>query len=168
VSAQRFRAALLPSRSRGLAAVELALVVPLFMFLMIGTEELARALYQYNTLTKAVRDSAQYLARNAVTPAGVVSITDADELAAENLVKYGNPTGEGSKLLPNFGEGASGASDTVVAVAVIVAPSLTANYVTVTATYAFRPLLGLIPAFGAAGDVAAPGTFSASATMRGL
>lgn len=148
-------------RARGFAAVELALIAPFFLFLMFGTAELGRALYEYNTLTKAVRNGAQYLARNAVTPAGVVD-TDAYAAAARNLVVYGNPAGSGSELL----KGMKVADVTVTEVTV--APSATPNYVKVTATYKFQPLFAMIPSFGTGNDVTPPGTFSASVTMVGL
>lgn len=147
--------------AHGLAAVELALIAPFFLFLMVGTAELGRALYEYNTLTKAVRTGAQYLARNAVTPAGVVDTGDY-EAAAKNLVVYGNPAGSGSAIL----NGMKVADVTVTELTA--APSGTPNYVQVTATYKFLPAFAVIPSFGTGNDVTPPGTFSASVRMRGL
>jgi Flp pilus assembly protein TadG len=146
---------------RGLAAVELALIAPFFLFLMVGTAELGRALYEYNTLTKAVRNGAQYLARHAVTAAGIVN-TAPYETAAKNLVVYGDPTGNSSALLKDM------KTDDVTVTALTVAPSATPNYINVTATYKFQPAFAIIPSFGTGNDVTPPGTFSASVTMRGL
>lgn len=47
----------------GAAAVELALLLIPMLILILGVAEFGRALYQYNTLTKAVRDAARYLSQ---------------------------------------------------------------------------------------------------------
>lgn len=47
---------------KGLAAVEMTLVLPLLIFLFIATAEIGRMLYQYNTLTKAQRNGVRLLA----------------------------------------------------------------------------------------------------------
>lgn len=151
-----------PARSRGLAAVELALLIPMFLFLVYGTAELGTALYQYTTLTKAVRGGAQYLARASVT-AGVVAPTAAQLTTARNLVVYGQPTASGSAILPGL------STTDVLITPQAVAPSLTPNYVTVSASYVFQSRFGgFIPALGLADDVAAPGTFTASLRVRGI
>lgn len=46
---------------RGAVAVEFALVLIPLLVLMMGVVEYGRALFQYNTLAKAVRDSARFL-----------------------------------------------------------------------------------------------------------
>lgn len=48
---------------RGAAAVEFALVLIPLVLLVFGVAEFGRALYQYNTLAKAVRDSARMLSQ---------------------------------------------------------------------------------------------------------
>ena len=115
----------------GLAAVELALLLPVFAFLMTATFEVGRALYQFNTLTKAVRDSAQYLARYGVV-AGVLNPTPAEVTTARNLVVYGTPVTGGTTLLPGMDP------NDVKFLYQAIAPSLTNNYVTVRATYPFK------------------------------
>lgn len=47
----------------GVAAVEMALLLGPLLLLALGVTELGRAVYQYNTLTKAVRDGARYLSQ---------------------------------------------------------------------------------------------------------
>ncbi len=47
---------------RGLAAVEMTLVLPLLLLLFLATAEIGRMLYQYNTLTKAQRDGVRLIA----------------------------------------------------------------------------------------------------------
>lgn len=48
-------------RQRGIAAVELAIVLPLLLTIVFGVTELGRAMYQYDALTKAARSAARYL-----------------------------------------------------------------------------------------------------------
>lgn len=148
---------------RGVAAVELALLMPIFLLIGYATAEYGRALYQFNILSKSVRDGAQYLARFG-TVAGVMSPTAAQLTVARNLVVYGAPTSTGSTLLP----GMTTANVTITPVAV--APSITANYIEVSATYTFAASFGtLIPTFGlAGGDLDEPGAYVATIRMRGL
>lgn len=147
--------------AQGLAAVELALLVPIFLFLMAGTAEFGRALYQFNTLSKSVRDGAQYLARYGVlTGTQILAPTDAQLAIAKNLVVYGQPVA-GSTLLPGM------TTSNVTIVAQTVAPSATANYIQITATFTFQSMFsGIIPGFGVL--AAAPGTFTATIRMKGL
>lgn len=72
-------------RQRGVAIIECALVLPLFILLTFAVVDFGRALYQYNTLTKAVRDAARYL---SMFPAGSAEHVT----AAQNLILYGSPT----------------------------------------------------------------------------
>lgn len=77
------------SRHKGVALVEFALILPFLLVLTLVVTEYSRALYQYNTLTKSVRDAARYL---STQPPG-------QKIAqAKNLVVYGNLTGAGSPL----------------------------------------------------------------------
>lgn len=69
--------------------VEFALVLPLLLILTFITTELSRALYQYNTLTKSVRDAARYLS----TQNPGTKITE-----SKNLVVYGSLANTGSPL----------------------------------------------------------------------
>jgi Flp pilus assembly protein TadG len=78
---------------RGVAAVELGfLVIPLAL-LTFGIAEYGRAMVQYNTLAKAVRDATRHLSQQA---AG-----DAAEIAtAACLAVHGNPSCAGPPLVP--------------------------------------------------------------------
>ena len=91
--------------------VEFAIVLPLLVMLLFGITELGRALYQQNTLYKSVSSGARYLARvNGVLTVndegGCTSVgawPDTTSLsAAENLIVYGNTSGDGAPLLPNL------------------------------------------------------------------
>lgn len=83
-------------RHRGVAAVELALLIIPLILLFAGVAEFGRALMQYNSLTKAVRDSARFLSiqnpANADYPA--------DE--ARCLAVFGNRACTGAALVPGL------------------------------------------------------------------
>ncbi len=70
------------------------LLVPLLM-IAFGITEFGRAIYQYDTLVKAVRDGARYL--TTVSPGDETAQT-----AARNMVVYGNAAGSGQPLLPGL------------------------------------------------------------------
>lgn len=76
-------------KQKGVALVEFALVLPFLILLSIITVEFGRAVWEYNTLTKSVRDAARYL--SIQTPG--TKITE-----ARNLAVYGNPSGSGAPL----------------------------------------------------------------------
>ncbi len=80
---------------RGLALVELALVLMPLMLLLAATADLGRAFHTFNTLAQAARGAARYLA--------LVDASDADRRGeARNLVLYGNTEGSGSKLVADL------------------------------------------------------------------
>ena len=114
--------------------MEFALVLPLLLLLTFIVTEYGRAIYQYNTLAKSVRDAARYL---SIQSPGT-KITE-----AKNLVIYGNPAGTGTPL-------AIGLTTTHVPDPVWNPPagaSPVINTVTVTITnYTFTPLIA--SAFG--------------------
>jgi hypothetical protein len=94
------------SRSeRGAAAVEMALVLPLLFVLGFGAVELARTMWQYQVVTKGVRDGVRYLTRVPVTCAGGVgTFNDGnDVVVAENLVKSGTKTAS-TPILPKYAD----------------------------------------------------------------
>lgn len=76
-------------RQQGAALIELALSIPFMIMLSMIVIEFGRALYEYNTVTKSVRDAARYLSAN--TPNTLCP-------DAQNLVVYGTTT-EGSQPL---------------------------------------------------------------------
>jgi|SRR6185369_12202425 len=76
-------------RQAGVAIVEFALILPFLLLLTFLTTEFGRAIWQYNTLTKSVRDAARYL--SVQTPG--THITE-----ARNLMVYGNIAGTGNPL----------------------------------------------------------------------
>ena len=50
-----------PHRRRGVAATELALLLPLLLFMLVGAVDFARLYYAYTTVTNAARNGAIYL-----------------------------------------------------------------------------------------------------------
>ncbi|MDF3036473.1 MAG: pilus assembly protein [Paucimonas sp.] len=78
---------------RGGALVELALILPLLLLMTFITTEFGRAVYQYNTLAKSVRDAARYLS---------VQTPGSHQTEARNLVIYGNTAGTGTPLVPDL------------------------------------------------------------------
>lgn len=89
------------NKQTGVALVEFALVLPLLLILTFIVTEYGRALYQYNTLTKSVRDATRYLStQQPWTSADAGTTTNiAVKTRARNLVVYGNPAGTGSPLV---------------------------------------------------------------------
>jgi Flp pilus assembly protein TadG len=73
----------------GVALVEFALILPLLLVLTLLTTEFGRAFYQYNTLTKSVRDAARYLS---------MQLPNTQIAQARNLAVYGNLAGTGRPL----------------------------------------------------------------------
>ncbi|MEJ2115423.1 MAG: pilus assembly protein, partial [Gammaproteobacteria bacterium] len=74
------------SHQGGLAAVEFVVILPILLLLMLASAELGRAFYQYNTLTKTVRDGARYLADNSlIGTTGLIDITG-EASNTQNLV----------------------------------------------------------------------------------
>lgn len=82
-------------RSRGVAAVELAITIVPMLALALGVTEYGRAIYTYNTLDKSVRDAARHLTT-------VVPTNPNPKGEARNLVLYGNVEGTGPLLAPGL------------------------------------------------------------------
>ena len=99
-------------RHAGVAMVEFAIILPLMLMILFGITELGRALYQQNTLDKAVNTGARYLARmediaeidevtgNCVTPLANWEASAA-VVRAKELVAFGSGT---DPLLPGLDE----------------------------------------------------------------
>jgi Flp pilus assembly protein TadG len=123
---------------RGVATIEMAIVLPLLLLLLTATVEIGRLLAEYDALTKSVRDAARYLASNAALgTTGVVSITPAVQTATQNLVVSGNVNGTGGPLLTGLVAGN------------VTVSNAGGGYVSVSVSYTYRPLLGAtLPTFG--------------------
>lgn len=147
-----------PSRQRGIAAVETVIVLPILLLLFLATAEIGRAMMQYNTLAKSVRDGSRYLATHALDDfTTLIDITPAKETAAKNLALFGNIAGSGSTLLPNY---------TVTHLSLDVPDD---EHVTLIANYPYQPMLfNTLPLFGFGTDISVQFTMQTSVTMRVL
>lgn len=79
-----------PFVQRGVAAVEFALILPFLLVLSFLTTEFGRALYQYHSITKSVRDGVRYLS---------VQQPNTHLTETANLIVYGNTQGTGDPLV---------------------------------------------------------------------
>ena len=150
----------LKARQRGTALVEMALVTPILLVLLLATADLTRAFIDHNTVTKAVRNGARYLAANAFQGStGVVNIDAPLANETRNLVVYGSISGGVSPVVP----GLTVANITIVQIA-------GTNDIEVSATYALSGLLGpLLPTNLYTGNtISAARTLRAAVTMRAL
>lgn len=77
------------TRQQGVALIEFALILPFLLLLSIIAFEFGRAIWEYNSLTKSVRDAARYLSLQ--TPGTKIT-------QARNLMVYGNLGGTGTPL----------------------------------------------------------------------
>ena len=83
------------TRQQGVALIELGLILTLLVAITFGITEFGRAIYQYNTLAKAARDGARYLAvRDPGAPASVSGV--------QCMVVHGNPGCTGPTLVPGL------------------------------------------------------------------
>jgi Flp pilus assembly protein TadG len=130
------RTVLKRSRQQGQSLLEFAMVLPILLLIVGGVIEFGRAYYQYNTLSKAVREGARYMSSSDYDPIEMAQ--------CRNLCVYGNSTGAGSPILPGLTT-----SDIAITARAPVAPATgpwtLANppkWITVSANYTFTPLIG--------------------------
>jgi hypothetical protein len=74
--------------------MELAMVLPLMLLVVFGITEFGRAYYQYNTLSKAIRDGGRYMSSHTYSAVNVSN--------AQKLVVYGQTAGGGTPVLPGL------------------------------------------------------------------
>jgi Flp pilus assembly protein TadG len=145
-------------RQRGAVLAETAVVLPFLLFLILLTAEITNAFVDHNTLTKAVRGSARYVASRAILgTTGVVTITAQLVNEAQNLVVYGNVAGNGGPILPGL---------TVGDVQVL---DVGGNNIQVVASHDYSGILGVtLPSFGYGANPSLTHTLRATVTMRAL
>ncbi|MES9899101.1 MAG: TadE family protein [Sedimenticola sp.] len=98
-------------KMRGAALIEFALIVPLLVILVLGITELGHALFEHNTLQKAVTSGARYLGRSYegvdTTDCSTGTNWSTAVNRAGNLVLFGHvdggttTTGDGSSVTNN-------------------------------------------------------------------
>lgn len=99
---------LVPRRQRGAAAVEFAIIATVFLMLLIGTMEMGRVLFYWNTATE--------LTRMGVRIAVVCSATDSARVAARIASFY--PLIPANHVQVDYVDGAGGGAVTEVTVRV--------------------------------------------------
>ncbi len=146
------------SCQRGAVLAEMALVTPILLLMMLATAEVTRAFVDHNTLTKAVRSGARYVAANAFQgTTGVVFVGVALRAETQNLIVYGNTAGTGAPVLP----GLTPADITIT--------DIGANNVQVSAAHAISGLLGpVLRSFHGGSDMNMVHNLQATVTMRAL
>ncbi len=88
---------------RGVAAIELAIILIPMTILCFGITELGRALYQYNGLAKATRGAARYLSQQNLASPPPGETADGLRLNARSLALCGAYDCNGrSALVPNL------------------------------------------------------------------
>ena len=149
---------------KGVAIVEFTIVLPLLLLLMLGIAEFGRALYQYNTLTKAVRDGARFMSENAFLgdsrlPNDTARLTEVKQLVAYGAIGAATCGAYGAcQDLPGF-------TTAQVNTPTLYQDAAGDDYVTVSSSYTYQPMLGnLLPLTSIAVNI----PLQASTTMRVL
>lgn len=93
----------LRKRQRGVAAVEFGILIIPLILMLFGLTEYGRAIYQYNTLAKSVRDATRYL--STVSPGEVNEFGVNEWNRAKCLARYGNTACTGPLLAPGLTDG---------------------------------------------------------------
>jgi Flp pilus assembly protein TadG len=146
------------SAQRGVAVVEFTIALPLLLFLFLAVSEIGRAFLHYNSLTRAVRDSARLVSTQAIgTSTGLVNLTASVQTTGKNLVVYGNPQGTGPALLPGLVPGNVTVRDAG------------SNNIAVSVTYNYQPMIGnALPSLLGGGAIATTFTLSSEVIMRAI
>lgn len=87
----------LRSHQRGVAAVELGFLLVLLVLLAFGITEFGRAIYQYNTIGKSIRDGVRHLTQGA--PGDANRISNAKNLAVCGTL---SACGDANALVPGL------------------------------------------------------------------
>ncbi|TKB44229.1 TadE/TadG family type IV pilus assembly protein [Thalassotalea mangrovi] len=141
---------------QGVAAIELTIILPFFLLLFFATSEFGRLMYQYNALTKTVRDATRFATSHA-SP-GTTGAVDLSQISNEinNIIKYGQLT-PGTSLLPNVDQ------DGVMTIVV----SESDDLITIAVTYYWQPIFAdFIPGFFSDTEINLNFPISAQYTMR--
>lgn len=143
-------------QSRGIAAVEFIIGVPVILFVMLAAAEIGQAFVQYDTLSYAVRSGARYATENVIE--GTSGALDVEKVAAKvaHLTVYGKTSGGGKPCLPGFAPG-----DVTVR-------NAGGGNVEVIGEYEYDPMLKImLPIFGGTGPTSMF-TMRISVTMRAI
>lgn len=123
-------------KSKGIAAVEFLIVLPVLLFVFTAIIEFGTAFVRYNTLSKSVQNAARYSVVDVYGSVNSNAIADINSI--KNMVVYGRKSSvnqEGTSYSPIL------STLTTNDVTVIVS----GNYVVVTANYNYSPIFKYIP-----------------------
>ncbi len=123
---------------RGIAMVELAIAIPAMLMIMLLTVEVTRVMYQYNTLTKVVRDGSRAIAANLLRGSALTGLSNDDLQTAKQLIVSGKPQG-GTALLTGLST-----DDVSVDISTLGSGGTQRYYVQVSASYDYVPLFASI------------------------
>ncbi|MEZ9835321.1 TadE/TadG family type IV pilus assembly protein [Vibrio breoganii] len=118
------------TKQKGLAAIEMVLVMPVMLILLVGVFEISRIFIQYTTLNKAVQAGARYALVDIYGAQAQGAIAEEDQI--KNVVVYGKRTTGSNSVLSGLT-----ASDVSI--------SSTSSHITVSAVYAYMPVFATIP-----------------------
>ncbi|CAM3179182.1 TadE/TadG family type IV pilus assembly protein [Vibrio rarus] len=134
-------------KSKGLAAIEMLIVLPVLLLLLGAIVEIGRMFIHYTTLNKALQNGARSAVSETYGTERLSAIASDDDI--QHIVVYGNTMSATETTLPGLKT-----SDISIAT--------TADYVTVSANYNYSPIFTTIPIIGGAFNV----TMKASSIMR--
>ena len=129
-------------KERGIAIVEMAIAIPVLLVTLLFTAEFTRVLYQYNTLTKSVRDGSRFLSTSSLIGVQQPTVSNESILATKNLVLSGLPQG-GDPLLTGMT-----AEDVLIEITEAGTGGASRYYVTVSAEYRYIPIVGSLNGMG--------------------
>ncbi|PKH02742.1 hypothetical protein CXF72_10025 [Psychromonas sp. MB-3u-54] len=146
----------LKQNQKGLAAIELTLLLPFLLFSLFVVTEFSRVLYQYNALNKVVRNASRYIISNPeFSSANGNTVTNATRIKAEHLLIYGDLAST-QEILPNL-------------FASTFSVSVTDEFITVTASYPWQPIFtDSLPKFVSSGSYDLSFPLVTRYTMRAL
>lgn len=147
-----------PHRSRGLAAVEFIISVPILIVAALVAIELGRGFVQYDTLSYSARNAARFVTEHAIEgTTGVVILSGPVIAEAKNLAVYGNESGAGEPKLPGFDVGQVDVLD------------VGGNNIEVSVAYPYTPMIGgALPIFRPDGWIPLDFTLRVSVIMRAI
>ncbi len=132
----------LKDRQQGIALVELAIAIPAMLVMMLLTAEISRAMYQYNTLTKVVRDGSRAVSSHVLRGSPGSGLTSDELQTIKHLVIAGKPQG-GAALLSGLTE-----DNVSVLVSRVGSSAPQRYYVEVSADYSYTPIFASVGGSG--------------------
>lgn len=126
------------SKQGGIALVELAIAIPAMLVMMLVTTELTRVMYQYNTLTKLVRDGSRSISSHLLKGSALSGLSTGELQTAKQLVISGKPQG-GTALLTGLTE-----DDITITMNKLGTGGTQRYYVQVSAEYDYIPIFASV------------------------